>query len=195
MKSWLWIGGALLVALAGYLYLARARPVPVTVTELARGEVEATASNTRAGTVRACRRAGLVTASGGQVARLLVTEGDRVSAGQLLLELWNEDLQAQLRLAASERVAQQAEREEACLNADVAEREFRRLRRLRLDGVVSEEQLDGAETKAKAGRAGCDGAAAAIRVSDAKLDLARDQTLNRLMAPFGLAFEPITPKK
>ncbi|PIY06326.1 MAG: efflux RND transporter periplasmic adaptor subunit, partial [Gallionellales bacterium CG_4_10_14_3_um_filter_54_96] len=41
--------------------------------------------------------------SGGQIARLLVKKGERVKAGQILLELWNDDLAAQARLAQEQR--------------------------------------------------------------------------------------------
>ena len=64
-----------------------------------RGTVEATVSNTRAGTIKACRRAKLSSPAGGQIAKMRVKKGERVATGQVLLELWNDDLQAQERLA------------------------------------------------------------------------------------------------
>ncbi|HFD87501.1 MAG TPA: biotin/lipoyl-binding protein, partial [Gammaproteobacteria bacterium] len=82
------------IALA--VYLARPKPVDITVTKVSRGRVESTVANTRAGSVKACRRARLSPSIGGQIARLLVHEGDQVKQGKLLLELWNDDLQAQL---------------------------------------------------------------------------------------------------
>jgi len=51
--------------------------------------------NTRAGTIKACRRAKLAPAAGGQIVKLWVKEGERVQQGQVLLELWNTDLSAQ----------------------------------------------------------------------------------------------------
>ena len=97
---------ALLLA-AGFLWqlLNREAPVPVTLGRADIGPVEATVANTRAGTLKACRRARLSPMSGGQIARLLVEEGTRVRAGDLLLELWNKDLAARLRLAEREREA------------------------------------------------------------------------------------------
>ena len=64
------------IALA--IFLARPKPVSLTVSEVARGRVESTGANTRAGAVKACRRARLSPSIGGQIARLLVHEGDQV---------------------------------------------------------------------------------------------------------------------
>ena len=98
-----WIIFLLLAAAVGMAiwYSTRAKPVEVVVKAVERGVVERTVANTRAGTVKACRRAKLSPSVGGQIAKLPIHEGDRVKAGDLLLELWNEDLTAQLKLAAS----------------------------------------------------------------------------------------------
>src|SRR5687768_12268138 len=76
----------------------RADPLPVRTATIDRGRVERTVANTRAGTVNACRRARLAPPTGGAIAALPVREGDRVRAGQILLELWNEDSAAQARV-------------------------------------------------------------------------------------------------
>lgn len=98
----------LLAATATGWYVTRPKPVAVVVSAVQTGLVEATVANTRAGTVKACRRARLAPPQGGQVAELLVRKGDRVEAGQLLLRLWNDDLAAQLALAHSEAQAASA---------------------------------------------------------------------------------------
>ena len=96
-------------------YGTRPTPVAVLATAVQSGLVEATVANTRAGTVKACRRARLAPPQGGQVAELLVRKGDQVEARQLLLRLWNDDLVAQVALARSEAQAAIARAEEACL--------------------------------------------------------------------------------
>ena len=80
----------------------RAKPVEVAVAAVEKGTVEKTVANTRAGTVKACRRAKLSPSAGGQIASLPVSEGEAVKRGQLLLELWNKDLTAQLDLTRQE---------------------------------------------------------------------------------------------
>ena len=58
------------IAIAGIVavvgYTMRDAPLRVVAVAVERGDVEATVANTRAGTVNACRRAGLSPALGGQ---------------------------------------------------------------------------------------------------------------------------------
>ncbi len=93
------------VTVATVMYLARPKPVEVIVATVARGTVEDTTANTRAGTVKACQRAGISPSIGGQIAHLPVKVGDKVKAGEVLLELWNDDLQSRVALATSEALA------------------------------------------------------------------------------------------
>lgn len=163
----------------------RTRPVPVAVTAVERGTVEKTVSNTRAGTVKACRRAGLSPSAGGQIARLPVNEGDRVERGQLLLELWNKDLDAQLALNEQEAASANATARARCIEAQQARREADRLRSLMGRKLVSEEQVDRAVSSANASDAACEAAQATAAVSEARVGLTR-ATLEktRLIAPF-----------
>jgi HlyD family secretion protein len=178
----------LFVALLGvllYAYLSRPEVVAVVVKRADTGGVRNTVANTRAGTLMASRRASLSPSVGGQIASLSVSEGDQVKARQLLLELWNDDLTAQVELASQEVTAAVARAQEACVVAQVARREAERLKKLRKKGVASEEEVDQAEGEASAKTAGCRAAKANIGVSKAKLDVAQaalDKT--RLVAPF-----------
>lgn len=160
-------------------------PIAVRLAPVERGTVESTVTNTRAGTVKACRRSKLSPRIGGQVSRLPVREGDRVSTGQVLLVLWNEDAQARLDLAAGEADVAEARASEACLTAEVAAREARRLEKLATQHLVAEEQSDRATTEARAREAACRGAQASREVAKANTKAARaafDTTF--LKAPF-----------
>ena len=64
----------------------------VQVAEVVAGNIEETIANTRAGTVKACRRARLAPAIGGQIDSLPVKEGQPVKQGDVLLALWSDDL-------------------------------------------------------------------------------------------------------
>ena len=79
---------------AGIWWMTRPQPIEVAVHEVARGTVEATLTNTRAGEVEACQRAKMATIAGGRIEWLGVEEGDRVEAGQVLMRLWHGDLDA-----------------------------------------------------------------------------------------------------
>lgn len=172
-------------AAAAWYYFSRPEPVTVRVQAVTRGVVEQTVANTRAGTVKACRRARLAPSIGGQIARLAVREGDRVAAGDLLLELWNQDLEAQVTLAEREAEAAEARARAACLNADNAQREADRQLKLSERRLASEEAVDRAITAAQAGRADCQAAQATARVQAARVGVARaNLEKTRLTAPF-----------
>lgn len=163
----------------------RDKPVAVTLASVERGDVRSTVSNTRAGTVDACKRARMAPILGGQIASLPVSEGDHVEAGQILLELWNDDLRAQLQLAKNERRAAGARTDEACTLAAVAERESARIARLFARQLTSEENADLADAQARAKNAACQAMRRMAEVSDAQIDLAGSQLERTILrAPF-----------
>lgn len=173
------------VLAAAGTWMARPKPIKVVASAVSRGAVVSTVANTRAGTVDACNRARLAPPVGGQIAKLPVREGDVVGKGQVLLELWNEDLRAQLALQKRDRVAAEARVREACVTADVAAQEARRATRLREQKLVAEEQADRAVGEADARAAACVAARESARVSAARVDVAT-ANLERTMlrAPF-----------
>ncbi len=159
---------------ASYYFLKQPAPVSVTTYRAEKGQVNAIVANTRVGTVKACRRAFLAPAIGGEVARLLVKEGDIVSKGQLLMEVWNEDLKAQVTLQQADIKVKQAAAKQACILAAGAERDARRLQELSKHGqIVSENEVDDAVTLSLAKKAQCQSAKAAIKLSYANVKVAR----------------------
>lgn len=176
-----------ILALAGWGLFTRfgPRPLFVAVRPVERGWVESTVANTRAGTVNACRRAKLAPQVSGQVKRLPVKEGDRVEQGDLLLELWNQDLRAQLSLARSEARAAEARAQQACLAAELALREADRTSRLHRDRVVDERALDRALSERDTTHAACQAARASAEEARSRVEVAQ-AALGRtiLLAPF-----------
>ena len=185
MKRIAFIATLVVALLAAVWFVSRPEPVAVTLVTAERGPVAATVSNTRAGTVDACRRAGLSPALGGQIANLPVKEGDRVEAGALLLELWNADIKAELTLAERDARAARSRAREACIVADVAKRDAERVTKLRADRLASEEAADQAEGRAQSTAAACTAAEDATRVADARVDVTKAQLeRSQLRAPF-----------
>lgn len=163
----------------------RPKPIEVQVKPVEAGSVEQTVANTRAGTVKACRRAKLSPGVGGQIATLDIKEGDQVKAGTLLLELWNKDLRAEIALSESDAKATLANARASCLQADIADREAKRLLRLQGTGAVSEESVENSVTVAQARMADCESANAMAKVSSARTDVAKSQLeRTQLIAPF-----------
>lgn len=177
--------GVLALAGAAVWFASRPKPVAVTVAEVQAGAVLATVANTRAGTVDACNRARLAPPMGGQIARLPFKEGNKVRAGDILLELWNQDQRAQVSQAEREAVAARSRTREACVNAVVAGKNAERIRKLRQDSLVSEGDTERAVGQADAQAAVCDAARDQEKVSQARIDVAR-ASLERtiLRAPF-----------
>lgn len=188
------IAALALIAIAVVIwYRSRPEPVPVVVAGIDRGRVEQSVANTRAGTVNACRRAKLAPAAGGQIVSLPVREGDRVRQGQVLLELWSDDGAAQMRVAQEQARSATLRLKEACVQADVAEREARRAHQLHRDGVLPEDQLDRATSNGKTLRAACEAAGADVTQSQARIQLARaNLTRTVLRAPFAGVIAKVT---
>lgn len=176
-----------LVIVAGLLYWQFSKPKPVAVVlgTVEKGTIEATVVNTRAGTVKACRRALLAPALGGQIDRLPARKGEVVKAGDVLLTLWNKDMVAQLTLDKSKVVADRDAARAACLDADIASRQAERYKILARDHAVSEEEADRIISTASVQQARCKAARTAVTVSEDQVRTAKAQ-LERtvLRAPF-----------
>ncbi len=160
-------------------------PVPVRVAMVERGRVEQTVTNSRAGTVKARRRAKLSPQEGGRVVALPKRKGDRVRTGDVLLELDASVPQARLSLARREVESATAERRRACVAARRSERELERNRSLASQGIVSKDLLDGFDSAASAAAAACDAAQANEKRAEAQVELAlRQLDQMTLRAPF-----------
>ncbi|MBI1282936.1 MAG: efflux RND transporter periplasmic adaptor subunit [Thiobacillus sp.] len=187
-KTWLRLVSVLLIVAAlvyaGW-HFTRPQPPEVELATIERGTVESTVVNTRAGTIKACRRAKLAPAAGGQIVKLWVKEGDRVKAGQPLLELWNRDLTAQRDLAARQLTTSEERRREACIMADTAKREAERTEKLAAKGFVSPQSAENARAEARARQANCDAVTADVKRAQAQINVtAAGLERTTLNAPF-----------
>lgn len=162
----------LLALLAAALYwVNRPAPINVRLSEVQPGLVEQIAANSRAGTIRACRRSRLSMPRGGRVQRLLVDEGDHVEQGQPLLELWHADLSARVEEVAATLKARKIQTTSICNNAALAQREARRSESLARERLASEELLDQRQTEARRASLACDEARALTEQVQASLKL------------------------
>jgi len=177
---------AVAAVVVGAIWLMGQQPPPaVSLHTVSRGTVERTVSNTRAGTVEACRRSRLSMPIGGRVDELRVDEGDRVEQGQVLLSLWNQDRRATTAQAKAQHLAAGNRAEQACVEAGNAERAARRLESLHAKNLASSEAMEAGRTRAEGGRFACQAARDEARVAEATLQL--NQALleeTYLRAPF-----------
>ena len=162
----------LLLVVSSFFYNGSEEAIKVLAVKPEIKMVEQTVSNTRAGTIDACRRSKMSPAMGGQIATLAVEEGDMVEKGQILLELWNKETKA--RVKAAERSADQT-----CIISAKAQRDADRSNELFSKGLASEEAKEASVTNAESGLAACNAAKAQVEVTKASLER------TQLIAPFG----------
>ena len=162
----------LLLVASSFFYNGSEEAIKVLAVKPEINTVEQTVSNTRAGTIDACRRSKMSPAMGGQIATLAVEEGDMVEKDQILLELWNKETKA--RVKAAERSADQT-----CIISAKAQRDADRTNELFATGLASEEAKEAAVTNAESGLAACNAAKAQVEVTKASLER------TQLIAPFG----------
>ena len=185
--SFRWFILLLIIIIAGTLVWFKMRPedIEISVSQVTRGTVEKIVANTRAGTLNACRKANLSPGIGGQISVLTVEEGDRVSAGQLLVELWNNDLKSEAALAKKEIKAAEAKTAASLLEAEIAAREAERKQKLVQDNAISDQDVDKAKTEASIRRAAYNAALTEVEARRAHLAVINAQLeRTRLVAPF-----------
>jgi HlyD family secretion protein len=189
MRKWLF-RLAIVVAVVAVIWLLRATvfasdPIEVRVEDVARGRVEATITNSRAGTVTARRRAKLSPEVGGQVSALPFREGDQVSKGDVILQLDSRSQKANLVLRKRELEAARAEENRACVSSERTRREMERVKRLADDQIVSVDLLDAAESAHSAASAACAAAAAQTARARAAVSLTQTELSKTILrAPF-----------
>ena len=192
LRTLIVIGFALLAIWLTWMKL-RPTQIPITVQAAERGDVTRTVANTRAGSVKACRRSKLALPQGGQIVRKYVEKGDRVAAGAPLIQLWNRDAAASLLVAQQQLSSAQRRGDEACARAELASREAKRAAAMREALVIAEEQYDRARLEADSTAAQCAAAKAEIKLSSATIQR-QEAELERTMlrAPFAGRVADIT---
>jgi HlyD family secretion protein len=183
-----WIFAAIaLIALVVLLRYTVFAPdiVQVRTAAAERGLVEQTVTNTRAGTVKVRLRAELSPQVGGLVVALPHREGDWVEAGEVVVRLDSRAQRAELASARTAVVAAKAQADEACLAAELAEKELSRVETLHAQGIASEQNLDLLSTDRDRTRAACAAVRAAVGQAESRVLAAQIQfEFTELRTPF-----------
>jgi HlyD family secretion protein len=127
--------------------------------------------------------------SGSIVLELPVRVGEDVAAGQLLavletapvLQAALNEVKSELDLAQRDAEASRSKGDEACVRADVADRDARRLASLFQQGLAAEEETEQAQGDAEALAASCVAARAAVRVAEARVSVVRAQLARKTL--------------
>lgn len=160
-------------------------PIEVRVAEVARGTVQSTLTNSKAGTVEARRRSRIAAEIGGRVVEVRHREGAHVTAGEPLIRLAEESLRARLEQTKEGVPVAQARLEDACLRRDRSRRELDRTRRLAEQNVASEDRLDALQYGFDSARVACEAAKAELAQARANLRAAESELSKTLIvAPF-----------
>lgn len=118
---------------------------------------------------------------GGVLSELHVKEGDDVEAGQLLavtdtapvMEAQVREAEAALAYSLQEVASRRSQATEACVRADVAQREADRRAELLERGLAGEEEADSAQGEAEAQKASCESASSAVALAEKGVEVAR----------------------
>ncbi len=182
----LWLALAVAAALVLSWWWQRDTMPVVRGVQVVVADVQERITNTRSGSIEACRRARLSVPTGGQISHINVKEGDRVVPGQLLLSLFNQDIQAQVKEARARLNRAQHEKIRQCLLSETDAREAGRFDTLSKEGLATLEQQDLIASRAEASKSACMAARAGVMQAEALIELYQAQlTKTRLHAPFG----------
>jgi HlyD family secretion protein len=149
-RRWIWIGVAVLVAAALAFVVLRPRAIAVRTalaTESSAASGPAAVLNA-SGYVTARRQATVSSKITGKVAEILVEEGMRVEAGQVLARLDDRQARLELELAQAQLGAAEKSLAETEANLSLAQKDLERNRQLTAGGVSSQAALDTAEAQA-----------------------------------------------
>ena len=140
----------ILVALASVVYWLRFRPVPVHGYRISKGEIVAEVMGT--GTLESRMQTAVSSKISGRIVALLVDQGDRVEAGQVLVRLDDSELVQQVEIARSALAAAKAavdrvETDERRTKAvmDKVLRDHERNRRLFANKSISVNEIENSE--------------------------------------------------
>lgn len=168
------VAAVLAVGALSWRWFAGDRPVAVavaTVQPIARGAASASVLDAN-GYITARRLATVSAKVTGRVREVLIEEGMRVEAGQLLATLDDTDARAERDLAAARLESARSQLAEIRVNLANAEREARRQEDLVARRLASQQAADAARTAAAALRARLDSAAREVAVGERSLAIA-----------------------
>lgn len=178
---------ALVVVVAGLLWwLNRPRATAVrtiVVQETASGGPKTLLNGS--GYVTARRQATVSSKVTGKVVEVLVEEGMKVEAGQILARIDSSNVEKSLHLAAAQSESARKTLDETRANLEQAEREWRRAAELAASKVASQSELDRAEADAKSLRARLERQQADVAVAEGEVAVWKQQLDDTVIrAPF-----------
>lgn len=152
-------------------------PIPVETVEALRGDITEITNMT--GVVEAKESVSVVPKLGGKVERVAVSVGDRVSKGQLLVQLEQREVLAQLKQAEAGLALTQAGKTSAMARFEDAKTTLARMEKLFEEGAISMQQLE--QAKLQYELSDPETVNAQINQAQAGLDMIRTQIENTVI--------------
>jgi RND family efflux transporter MFP subunit len=176
----------IVIAVAAFVFSRGSKSVTVATATARAAETGAAATVLNAsGYVEPRRRATVASKITGRVTEVLVDEGMRVEAGQVLARLDDADARRRTDATRAGRDVARASLEEIKVNLADAKRRFRRAQELHEDGVASEQDLDSATAAVDAFGAQLEVAKRNLDASEAQLAVSLQDLENyTIRAPF-----------
>lgn len=185
LKIFFWFFLVLFFILALKLFLFSKKPIPVKVYKVKRGTIEEIVTNTKAGTLKARKRAKLSPRTSGLVVSLPKKKGEFAYKGELLLKIEDSIQRANLEAAEKRRDALLASFKEVEVALNLAIKEEKRAYKLFQENIISEEIYDRARAERERLKANLNSTKALLKQAEAEVKLAQEQIkLTEIYAPF-----------
>jgi RND family efflux transporter MFP subunit len=171
-KTWLAVTGLVAVAVVAGLAWWLNRPKAAVVRTILVQETTSGGQRTllnASGYVTARRQATVSSKVTGKVIEVLVEEGMKIEAGQVVARIDSSNVEKSLRLAEAQSESARKALEETKANIEQAERELVRFTQLAANKVASQSDLDRAEAEAKSLRARLEKQKADVVVSEREI--------------------------
>jgi RND family efflux transporter MFP subunit len=187
-RGWVIVLVVVLLAMAGGAAWWLNRAAPASVTTITVREATSGGQKTllnASGYVTARREATVSSKVTGKVIEVLIEEGMKVEAGQVLARIDSSNVQASLRLAETQLAAARSSLNETKVRLEEAERDLRRQSQLFGNKISTQADLDHAEAEVKSLQARLEKQAADISVAGSEVALWQQQMEDTVIrAPF-----------
>jgi HlyD family secretion protein len=189
MRKWI-VRIALFVVVIAAILVSRAtvfapKPILVRVIEVEKGRVESTVTNSKAGTVKARRRAAISPEVGGRVTEILFHKGDTVHEGDLIVRLNDDAQKARLEHSRRALAAARSSYEQACVRAERDRRALERNEKLAEEKVIPVDLLDEIRSQFEISARACESFSARVAVAEAEVVVAEAELrMTEIRAPF-----------
>src|SRR6266850_2419200 len=184
-RWWLIVAGVVALVALLRATACRPRPIEVETVKVAHGRVEDAVTNSQAGTVKARLRARVGAERAGRVAAIPAREGAHVRRGEQLLVLDGSTARTQLDAARRDLEAAHAAAAVARADATLAKQQFDRTQSLFRSNLISQGEMDQANSRFEGTVAAQQGAEARELRARSAVRLAQDELEHlRVLAPF-----------